>query len=76
VRTLGTLEIGSAGRVARLSATGATRRRLMDMGLVPGEVVKVTKVAPLGDPIEIVVKGYCLSLRKGEAEQIAIEVAT
>jgi len=50
------------------------RRRLMDMGLVPGEAVQVVKVAPLGDPIEVTVKSYCLSLRKQEAEGIAVEV--
>jgi ferrous iron transport protein A len=50
------------------------KRRLMDMGLVPGEVVKVLKVAPLGDPIEVTVKSYSLSLRKKEAEGIAVEV--
>jgi ferrous iron transport protein A len=50
------------------------RRRLMDMGLLPGELVAVEKVAPLGDPLEVTVKSYALSLRKAEAEGIAVEV--
>jgi ferrous iron transport protein A len=72
---LSKLALGSTGRVMKLGALGPMRRRLMDMGLVPGEMVKVTKVAPLGDPIEISVKSYSLSLRKKEAEEIVVEVA-
>jgi ferrous iron transport protein A len=72
---LSKLALGSTGRVMKIGALGPMRRRLMDMGLVPGEVVKVTKVAPLGDPIEISVKSYSLSLRKKEAEEIVVEVA-
>lgn len=72
---LAKLAIGTSGRITTIGAIGPMRRRLMDMGLVPGEVVQVLKVAPLGDPIEIAVKSYRLSLRKGEAEGIAVEVA-
>jgi ferrous iron transport protein A len=50
------------------------KRRLMDMGVIPGEAVRVEKVAPLGDPIEVTIKSYALSLRKREAEGIAVEV--
>jgi ferrous iron transport protein A len=60
--------------VISIGAVGALKRRLMDMGLVPGEAVRVIKVAPLGDPIEVTVKSYNLSLRKQEAEGIAVEV--
>lgn len=71
---LSKLALGSTGRVVKIGAIGPLRRRLMDMGLVPGEAVTVTKVAPFGDPIEISVKSYSLSLRKSEAEEIAVEV--
>jgi ferrous iron transport protein A len=71
---LSKLALGTSARVTSIGAIGPMKRRLMDMGLVPGEVVKVIKVAPLGDPIEISVKSYSLSLRKKEAEGIAVEV--
>jgi ferrous iron transport protein A len=71
---LSKLALGASARVTAIGAIGPMRRRLMDMGLVPGEVVKVLKVAPLGDPIEVAVKSYNLSLRKQEAEGIAVEV--
>jgi ferrous iron transport protein A len=72
--TLAALPLGERAKVRSLGASGPMKRRLMDMGLVPGEEVRVVKVAPLGDPIEITVKSYCLSLRKKEAEGIAVEV--
>lgn len=72
---LSNLKPGEQGRILKLESTiGPIRRRLMDMGVIPGEMVKVEKVAPMGDPIEITVKGYSLSLRKGEARGIEIEV--
>lgn len=72
---LSNLKPGEQGRITRLdSAIGPIRRRLMDMGVLPGEQIKVEKVAPMGDPIEVTVKGYNLSLRKGEAKGIEIEV--
>lgn len=72
---LSNLKPGEQGCIIRLdSAIGPIRRRLMDMGVIPGELVKVEKVAPMGDPIEVTVKGYKLSLRKSEAKGIEIEV--
>jgi ferrous iron transport protein A len=71
---LAKLALGEQARIKAIGAAGPMRRRLMDMGLVPGELVKVIKVAPLGDPIEVTVKSYNLSLRKHEAEGIAVEV--
>ncbi len=72
---LSELAPGQKGRIKTIGAAGPMRRRLMDMGLLPGEEIKVEKVAPLGDPIEVTVKSYKLSLRKKEAEGIAVEVA-
>jgi ferrous iron transport protein A len=72
---LAALEPGQGGRIVRIGAAGPLKRRLMDMGILPGEAVTVEKVAPLGDPIEVSVKSYNLSLRKGEAEKIDVEVA-
>ncbi len=71
--TLDRLEPGQRGRVLRLSGDGAVRRRIMDMGVTPGAEIEVERLAPLGDPIEIEVRGYHLSLRKREAAQIAVE---
>lgn len=73
MKTLKELPVGRSARVVRLRGEGAVRRRLMDMGLTRGVEVYVRKVAPLGDPIEITVRGYELSLRKAEAENIEIE---
>lgn len=72
--TLALLAVGDTAKVTALGATGATKRRLMDMGLLPGATVKVIKVAPLGDPIEVTLRSYNLSLRKQEAEAISVEV--
>ena len=71
--TLNELEIGKTAKIVRLNGDGAVKRRIMDMGLTKGTEVTVRKVAPLGDPIEITVRGYELSLRKDEA--VKIEVA-
>jgi ferrous iron transport protein A len=72
---LSNLKPGEQGRITRLdSGIGPIRRRLMDMGVIPGEQIRVDKIAPMGDPIEVTVKGYNLSLRKGEARGIEIEV--
>ena len=70
--TLKEMKPGQQGTVASIRTTGSMKRRIMDMGVTPGILVKVVKVAPLGDPIEIHVRGYELSLRKDEAEQIEI----
>jgi ferrous iron transport protein A len=72
---LSRLALGTKARITKVGASGALRRRLMDMGVLPGEEVVVEKVAPLGDPIEIRIRSYHLSLRKNEAEGIAVEVA-
>ncbi len=73
--TLARLKPGETGRITAIGAIGPLKRRLMDMGVLVGEEVRVVKVAPLGDPIEVKVKNYSLSLRKKEAEGIAVEVA-
>jgi ferrous iron transport protein A len=71
---LAKLRPGEKGRIARIGAIGPLKRRLMDMGVLVGEEVRVAKVAPLGDPIEVTVKSYSLSLRKSEAEGIDVEM--
>jgi len=75
-RALSELERGARGRVIRIAASGEIRRRLLDMGVVPGTEVAVEGVAPLGDPLEVSVKGYHLSLRKKEAAAIFVEHLT
>ena len=65
--------IGESCKVVKLHGEGAIKRRIMDMGLTKGVTVKVVKVAPLGDPIELTVRGYELSLRKADAELIEVE---
>ena len=72
MRTLREVRPGESAEVKSLSATGALRRRIMDMGITKGTAVLVRKVAPLGDPIEITVRGYELSIRKNEAEHIEV----
>ena len=72
MKTLNELEIGQSATVVRLLGAGAVKRRIMDMGLTKGTEVKVRKVAPAGDPIEITVRGYELSIRKDEATQVEI----
>jgi ferrous iron transport protein A len=71
---LAKLAPGEKGRITAIGTIGPMKRRLMDMGLLPGAEVLVEKVAPLGDPIEVRVRSYHLSLRKKEAEGIAVEV--
>lgn len=70
MKTLSELKVGESGRVAHLTGEGAVKRRIMDMGLTKGSEVIVRKVAPLGDPIEITVRGYELSIRKDEAAKV------
>ena len=70
MKTLSELKVGESGRVAHLTGEGAVKRRIMDMGLTKGSEVVVRKVAPLGDPIEITVRGYELSIRKNEAAKV------
>ena len=70
--TLNELEIGQKGKILAVNGEGALRRRLLDMGLTPGTKVMVRKVAPMGDPMELFLRGYALSLRKDEAAQITM----
>ena len=73
VRTLKDVPIGATVTIRRLNGEGAIRRRILDMGLTKGTSVYVRKVAPLGDPMEIKVRGYELTLRKADAEMIEVE---
>ena len=73
MRTLREARIGETVKVSRLNGTGAVKRRIMDMGITKGTDVYIRKVAPLGDPVEVTVRGYELSLRKADAEMIEIQ---
>ena len=74
MKTLRDAKIGETVKVVKLHGEGAVKRRIMDMGLTKGVEVYVRKVAPLGDPIEVTVRGYELSLRKEDAGMIEVEV--
>lgn len=71
---LSTLRPGARARIVRVAGKGPVRRRIMDMGVVPGTLIEMKRVAPLGDPIEVIVRGYHLSLRKEEAGNVYVEV--
>ena len=71
--TLNQIPVGTSVTVKKITGKGATKRRIMDMGIVKGVEIFVRKVAPLGDPIELTVRGYELSIRKLEAEWIEVE---
>ncbi|MBQ2003993.1 MAG: ferrous iron transport protein A [Peptococcaceae bacterium] len=73
MNTLKDVSVGSTVTVKKLEGDGAAKHRIMDMGITKGTSVYVRKVAPLGDPIEVTVRGYELSLRKAEAEKIIVE---
>lgn len=73
MKTLKQAKVGDIVKVVRLHGEGAVKRRIMDMGLTKGAEVHIRKVAPLGDPIEVTVRGYELSLRKADAEMIEVE---
>jgi len=73
MKTLKQAAIGETVRVIKLHGEGAIKRRIMDMGITKGVEIFVRKVAPLGDPIEVMVRGYELSLRKDDAEMIEVE---
>jgi Fe2+ transport system protein FeoA len=75
LKKLSELKKGDRGKVVKISGGGSVHQRLIDMGLIAGSEVEMQQVAPLGDPIEIRIKGYSLSLRKGEAANIDVEVA-
>ena len=73
MKTLRNVEIGQTATVKKLHGEGPTRRRIMDMGLTKGAEIIVRKVAPLGDPIELTVRGYELTVRKADAEFVEVE---
>ena len=73
MKTLRDLKVGDTATVVKLHGEGALKRRIMDMGLTKGTELCVRKVAPLGDPMELTVRGYELSVRKGDAELIEVE---
>ena len=71
--TLKDLHVGQSARIVKIGTVGAMKQRFMDMGITKGTEVTVFKIAPLGDPIEIVIRGYNLSIRKDDADKIQIE---
>lgn len=73
MRTLKEVKIGETVKVSKINGEGAVKRRIMDMGITRGTEIYVRKVAPLGDPVEITVRGYELSLRKADAAMIDVE---
>ena len=73
MKTLKESKVGDSVRIVKLHGEGAVKRRIMDMGLTKGVDVQIRKVAPLGDPIEVTVRGYELSIRKADAEMIEVE---
>lgn len=73
MRTLREVKVGENATVVKLHGEGATKRRIMDMGITKGVEIHVRKVAPLGDPMELNVRGYELSLRKADAEMIEVQ---
>ena len=73
MKTLKSAKIGETYTVVKLHGEGAVKRRIMDMGITKGVQVYVRKVAPLGDPVEVTVRGYELSLRKADADMIEVE---
>lgn len=73
MKTLKDVNIGETVNVTKLNGEGAVKRRIMDMGITKGVEIYVRKIAPLGDPVEITVRGYELSVRKADAEMIVVE---
>ncbi len=73
MKTLRDVKVGQTAKVLKLQGEGAVKRRIMDMGITKGVEIYVRKVAPLGDPIEITVRGYELSLRKTDAEMVLVD---
>ena len=73
MKTLKDIAVGKTATVVKLHGEGAIRRRIMDMGLTKGVLVRVSKLAPLGDPMELTVRGYELSIRRADAEMIEVE---
>ena len=73
--TLADLNPGETGKIIKINVEGALKRRLMDMGVVAGTQVRVERIAPMGDPVEVRIKSYALSLRRTEAKSIEVEAA-
>lgn len=73
MKTLREVAVGQTVKVTKLTGTGPVKRRIMDMGITKGVEIYVRKVAPLGDPVEVTVRGYELSLRKEDAQMIEVE---
>ena len=73
MKTLNEVKVGQTVKVVKLHGEGAVKRRIMDMGITKGVEIYVRKVAPLGDPVEVTVRGYELSLRKNDAEMVEVE---
>jgi ferrous iron transport protein A len=73
MQTLREAAVGSTVKVTKITGAGAIKRRIMDMGITKGVEIYIRKVAPLGDPVEVTVRGYELSLRKADAEMIEVE---
>ena len=71
--TLREVKVGQTAKVTKLTGTGPVKRRIMDMGITKGQVVEVIRVAPLGDPMEITVRNYELSVRKADCEMVEVE---
>jgi len=74
LKTLDQFKIGETGRITQVTGEGRLRRRLFDMGVTPGATVYLRKKAPLGDPLEVTIRGYELTLRKSEAELVILEM--
>jgi ferrous iron transport protein A len=72
--TLRDAQIGQTVKVIKLHGTGPVKRRIMDMGITKGQTIKVIRVAPLGDPMEVTVRNYQLSVRKADAEMVEVEL--
>ena len=75
LKPLSEMQVGEQGKIVRVEGEGQTRRRLLDMGMIPRTVVEIERIAPMGDPIWLRVRGYQLSLRKEEAVKIFVEVS-
>ena len=73
MKTLRDVKVGETAKVVKLHGEGAVKRRIMDMGITKGVEIKVQKVAPLGDPMEVTVRGYQLSIRKADAAMVEVE---
>jgi Fe2+ transport system protein FeoA len=73
VTQLAKLDMGGRGRIVRVTGSGEVSRRLLEMGITPGAEIRLLRAAPLGDPLEFEIRGYRLSLRRSEAEQIDVE---